>query len=155
MAKITGKLQSLVDGQLNSDEKLLVGVRVNLKGTALGVGMSALGSAPAVVIGSETMSEGQQQASDAGISFSQQMALGLTDKRILVWKRSAFTGKPKEIIGEIQIDNIVDVSLEPGTLGDMLNLKFSNEKELELESVKIDNGKDFADKLKELIGNNA
>ncbi len=38
---------------------------------------------------------------------------------------------------------------------DALNLKFSNGKELELESVKIDNGTDFANKLKELIGSNS
>ncbi len=43
MAKIVSTLNKLLEGQLESDETLVSGVRVNLKGTAFGVGLSALG----------------------------------------------------------------------------------------------------------------
>ncbi|GBD87189.1 hypothetical protein BMS3Abin03_01116 [bacterium BMS3Abin03] len=154
MSKITGNLQSLSAAHLSAEEKLITGIRVNLKGTALDVGILSLGGAPAAIMGSETIEEGRQQAKDAGIPLCQQMALGLTNKRIIIWKRSAFTGKPKEIIGEIPLSNIKDVSFEAGTFGDKLIFNFTEDKVLELESVKVDNGKGFADNLRKLISNN-
>ena len=146
MAKIVNTLNKLLDGQLESDETLVSAVRVNLKGTAFGVGLSALGGVGHLA-GSKIMKEGQEQAKDSGIEFAQQMALGLTNKRIIVFKRSTFSGKPKNVLGSIPISQVKGVDFEPGTLGDKITLKFDQDKVLELESVKVDKGQGFADEL--------
>ena len=103
MAKITKVLTKLASGHLAADEELLIGLRVNLKGTALGVGLSGIGGVLGAIAGSKTLKKGQDQAEAAGIQFTQQMALGLTPGRIILWSRSTLSGKPKEIIGEIRL----------------------------------------------------
>lgn len=149
MAKITETLRKLSSGKV--EEEIITGLRVNLKGTAVGIGLSTLGGAAGMTMGSEMMSDGLQQAKNAGIPFAQQMALGLTENNIYTWKRSAFSGKPKELIGKIPLSDIKDVQFGKGKLGDILKLIFAEDKMLELESVKIDNGEEFYNKLKEMI----
>ena len=90
-------------------------------------------------------------AGEAGIPFTQQMALGLTNKRLLLWSRSQLSGKPKDLIGEIPFSEIIDVIFEKGTLMDRIALTFSGEKVLELESIKVDKGDLFVTALKETI----
>ena len=147
MRKITKRLIKLSAEHLKSGEELLVGVRVSLKGTALGVGLSAAG----VRGGSKVMSEGQDQAKDAGIPFAQQMALGLTSQRMIVWSRSQWTGKPKDLLGEIPLTDITWGTVGPGSRGDTCTLKLSEDKVLELESVKIDKGEEFVNELKTFL----
>jgi len=75
----------LAAGQLAPGEELIAGLRVNLKGTALGVGLSAgVGGLAGLALGAKSMNEGQDQARIAGIPFAQQMALGLTNQRLIV-----------------------------------------------------------------------
>ncbi|MDP6634468.1 MAG: hypothetical protein QGG42_06200 [Phycisphaerae bacterium] len=155
MKKITRTLIKLSAGHLQPEEELLAGLRVNLKGTALGIGLSA-GAAgfTGLALGSKIMNEGRQQAEDSGIPFSQQMALGLSNQRIIVWSRSAFSGRPKKILGQILLSEINQITFEPGALGDKLKLELQQDKILELESVKVDKGQDFADQLKTLLTTN-
>ncbi len=147
MRKIVKKLNKLAAEYLESGESIISGVRVNLKGTVAGGGFSALGGI-GFFIGSKVMREGQEQAEDSRIIFSQQMALGLTDRRIIVWRRSADSDNAEEIIGQIPLSQLNDVEFEYGNFVDKLCLKFDYGLELELESIKIDKGKDFAVELK-------
>ena len=151
MKKITKTLIKLATGHLQPGEELLVGLRVNLKGTALGVGLSAGAGLAGLALGSEVMSEGQEQAEDSGIPFSQQMALGLSNQRIIVWSRSAFSGRPKKILGQIPLSEIDGITFEPGMLGDQLTFELQQDKILELESVKVDKGEEFANQLTTLL----
>ncbi|MCH8902966.1 MAG: hypothetical protein IIA45_03515 [Bacteroidetes bacterium] len=60
MNKITKKLIELSQGHLQPGEELLVGLRINLKGTAFGVGLQALGSVGGTIWGSEVIKEGEE-----------------------------------------------------------------------------------------------
>lgn len=152
MPKITKVLQKLVADHLSDGEELTIGLRVNLKGTALGVGLSAgIGGVLGAVVGKKTMKDGIEQAEQAGIPFTQQMALGLTNKRIILWSRSPVSGKPKEIIGEIALTETVDATFEKGKMGDLIELKFPDDKSLQLESIKIDKGENFVDELRKAL----
>jgi len=66
--------------------------------------------------------------------------LGLTNKRIIVFKRSAFSGKPKSILGSIPISQVKDVGFEPGTLGDKITLNLG-----------VDKGQGFTNELKSFL----
>ena len=152
MAKIIKTLSKLAQEHLSAEEEITAGLRVNLKGTALGVGLTVgIGGVLGSLAGSKPLKEGRDQASEAGIPFTQQMALGLTNERILLWSRSQLSGKPKDLLGEIPVSDIVDVLFEKGALGDRIAFTFSEEKVLELESVKVDNGEMFVKALKEII----
>ena len=130
---------------LGGGEELLVGVRVNLKGTAVGIGFSSLGSVIGMEAGNQIMKDGQDQVKDAEIPFKQQMAFGLTQKRLIIWSRSSFTGRPKDIIGEMNRSDIQSISCEEGGMtGDVFVLTLKNGKSVEFEAVKIDKGEEFA-----------
>jgi hypothetical protein len=100
------------------------------------------------------MSEGQEQARDSGIPFSQQMALGLSNQRIIVWSRSVFSGRPKKILGQIPLSEINGITFKSGMLGDKLTLELQQDRILELESVKVDKGEEFANQLTTLLTTN-
>jgi hypothetical protein len=151
MSKITKTLEKLADGLVDG-ETVISGLRVNLKGTALGVGFAAMGGVLPALAGGKAMKPGQDQAEASGIPFSQQMALGLTTRRIIIWSRSALSGKPKEIIGEIGLTEVSDATFAKGKLGDLISLIFAGGKKLELESVKVDKGEEFVAALKKSLG---
>ena len=64
------------------------------------------------------VAEGRAQADLAGIGHASQVALGLTEQRLLVWKRGGFSGKARDLIGEIAVDLIA--SIEGSGSGSML-----------------------------------
>ena len=147
MAKTIEVLKRLAAEELGQGEELVSGLRVNLKGTAIGVGLSSL----VPMAGSSALERGRVQAEEAGIAFAQQMALGLTPERIIVWERSPLSGKPTTMLGSIPLEDVIAVTFESGFMGDRLTLKFLGDTELELEAVKVDRGAIFAEKVKESI----
>ncbi len=149
MAKITDKLAKLSVDHLGPEEKIISGVRVSLKGTALGAGISALGTIGHLVA-DPIFKEGHDQAKEANIPFAQQMALGLTSSRIILWKRSPLSGAPKNIIGELPVSSIKSLICESGKLSDFMTLTLADGQELQLESVKIDKGAEFAEAFQAL-----
>ncbi|RJQ48048.1 MAG: hypothetical protein C4534_00225 [Gaiellales bacterium] len=152
MGKTAKKLAKLARGELEPGEEIIAGLRVNLKGTALGTGLAVgLGGIGGIALGSKLMSRGQENAADAGIEFSQQMSFGLTDRRIIIWKRSPASGKTKEVIGSIPLEEIEGVSFQPGKLGDRLTLVLSGGRELTLEAARVDKGQEFADRLQVMV----
>ena len=99
----------------------------------------------------EVLKKGEDQAVESGIPFAQSMALGVTNERILIWNRSAWTGKAKNFLGEIPLSDINSVDFEKGRLGDLLHFELADGKTLDLESVKIDKGEDFVLKMREVL----
>ena len=156
-SKLEKTLVKLLDGNLESDENVEMGIRVNLKGTALGVGLSALAGVGGVVavagtvLGANKSKESDDQAASSGIEFARQMALVLTNKRMIFFNRSSLSGKPKEIIGILPYDQIKGVEYSKGSLMNKLILNFDEDRNLELEAVKIDNTSGFVDALSAYI----
>lgn len=153
MSKITEKLNKLAQESLGPHEQILSGLRVNLKGTVIGTAIAATGGVLGAVMSGNVTKEGQEQAKSLAIPFKQSMALGITNSQMIFWGRSAFTGRPKNILGSIPLKTIAKVDFEKGGFGDKLKLTFQDDKILELESIKVDKGETFANKLKELLSN--
>lgn len=115
MAKIADVMRKADPSALAPDENYVAASRVLPKGSALGIGISALGGALSGSVGSSMIGESVESAAEAiGSDAAAQMAFGLTQRRIVVWKCSAVSGKPTEVIGEITFDSIESVSFERG-----------------------------------------
>ncbi len=100
MAKILQQLIKLSTGILEKDETLLAGLRVNLKRLVAGITAASLFGAPGILVGSSIIDKERKQSSEnTGVELTPQMAFGLTNKRLLLWKRSQVSGKPTELIG--------------------------------------------------------
>lgn len=117
MAAYTPKLAKVAKDVLEPGETLLAGARAMTKGAtksiiagaAGAVAGGAAGVAVAGAVSGKEAEEGRKQAKDAGLGDAAQVAVGLTDRRLLVWKRSGLSGKAKDLIGEIPVSRIAKI----------------------------------------------
>lgn len=116
MATNVNKTAALVGADLEPGETLLAAVKASPAGQAhqqiLGMaGMSQLGVAGAVAgdrLGERWSEAGQAARADAGIDTGQamQVLVGLTDRRLLMWKVGGLRGRPKELMGSLSRGDI-------------------------------------------------
>ena len=152
MAKIADVMRKADPSALAPDENYVAASRVLPKGSALGIGISALGGALSGSVGSSMIGESVESAAEAiGSDAAAQMAFGLTQRRIVVWKCSAVSGKPTEVIGEITFDSIESVSFEKGRFSGTLLMEFTSGSTAEFTMVKADKPQQFFQALQAAI----
>jgi hypothetical protein len=133
---------------LEADEDYLATSRVLPKGSAIGIGVTALGGVIGGTLGSSMVGDSVDAASEAiGSDAAPQMAFGLTARRIIVWKCSPLSGKPTDVIGEIGLDSIASATFEKGLFAGALTLGFADGKTAEFTMVKVDKAQRFAEAL--------
>ena len=130
------------------------GLLRNAASVGAGVALGAVGAVTTATI---------QQASDrnpapvAGFPTAPTMAIGLTERRILVWGLSALTGSPSKLLGEVPVSSVRDVTWGNGkTLGirnGVLELTLTNESVASLEVPRrhLKEGEAFAVALRALL----
>jgi len=149
MASYTKKLAPVANPHLQQGEVLLAAVRGMSKGATKGIvggtaGMVAGGALGAILggrAGNDDRAAGEAQARDAGLGdLPPQLALGLTDRRLLVFSRSAVSGKAKDLVGEIPRDRIAEI--EGKDLGKLspnrLTVHLTDGTAVDFEVVRID-----------------
>ena len=148
MAEYVDKLQKKAAEVMDSGEALVAAVRAMSKGgtkaIVLGTVGAVLGGASVAAganAGNKAGDAARDQAAAAKISHATQVALGLTDRRLLIWSRGAFLGRAKDLIGEIALDRIQ--SIEGQTSGSMmtpdpLRVRLADGNLIEFEIVKVD-----------------
>jgi hypothetical protein len=111
----TKKLAAVAGAVLEPDETLLAGVRGMSKGSTKGIVGTAAGGVAGGAIGTilgqragkDARQEGAEQAESAGLgTLPPQLAVGLTQKRLLIFSRSPVSGKAKDLVAEIPRDRI-------------------------------------------------
>lgn len=149
MGDYTPKLAKAAEGVLDPGEALLAGSRAMSKGGTKGIVAGAAGAvagggagmAVGNAVSREAAEEGRVQAEEAGIGHASQVAVGLTPRRVLVWKRSGLSGKAKGLLGEIPLERVRDIEgadsgskLKP----DRLTVHLTDGSHVEFEVVKTD-----------------
>jgi hypothetical protein len=149
MGDYTPKLAKVAADVVGPGEALLAGSRAMSKGSTKGiiagatgaVAGGAVGMAIGASIAKEGVEEGRAQAGAAGIDHAPQIAIGLTDRRLLIWKRGGLSGKPKDLIGEIPLDLVGSIDGEDSgskLKPDRLTVHLTDGAEVEFEIVKAD-----------------
>ena len=152
MADIAATMRNADPSLLSSDEDYLAASRVLPKGSAIGIGITALGGAVSGSVGASMVGDSVEVAAEAtGSDAAAQMAFGLTARRIIVWKCSSITGKPTEVIGEIALSNIEMVSFEKSLFAGALTIEFTSGKTAEFTMVKADKPHRLAEALQARI----
>lgn len=149
MGDYTPKLSKVAGDHLQPGERLIAGIRAMSKGSTgsiiAGITGATVGGAAGMVHASKATEkaagEGREQSEDAGVGHAAQVAVGLTDQRVLVFKRSPLSGKAKELLGAVPLSDVDNISgadsgskLKPDTLTVHLN----GGSLLEFEAVKAD-----------------
>jgi hypothetical protein len=137
MADVVQRLTMLASDQLAPGETIVAGARCAPVGAAkrraLGGGLGGLVGALAVT------REGAPGHVLYGEALPQDIALGLTDRRILIYSVNSFSGKTNKVLREIPLAHVGGVEHEEGRFLTRkiirFSLRFSDGSLLELESL--------------------
>lgn len=148
MANYTKKMQPIAASVLQPGEILLAGCRANAKGAtnaaAIGGAFGLIGGAVAVAVMRNKAEKEEEGSEDNDGSIAArwpkepQVAIGLTDRRLLVWKRSMMTAKPTELIAEFPRGQVTSLTAERGKLSDPMTISFADGSAVLVEVVRID-----------------
>ena len=159
MADWTKKIMKTVGSDLAADEQLEDGMFLNPAGTTSGmVGRQAGGLIGAAVAGKmqKNKAAASTLVSDTGIAETwpkHPVVVGLTGRRMLMWSHSQMRGKPKELIGEIPLEQIAGIDIEKKKATFDATLRFTDGSGILLEAPKIANKPErFAETFSRLTG---
>jgi len=165
MHRYTNKLEKIGNEKLDPGETILIGLRAKaawnisaaIQGGLSGASSGAVSGASGlpfsgISTGSSKKEQETKLAEQSGFPYPGSMAIALTNKRLLVWKRSILFGYLQEYQGDYQINKIDSIKLfnEKG-LGDRLLIKLTDSHTIRIYAVRKDGTKDFVEQLKNLI----
>jgi hypothetical protein len=104
-------------------------------------GLAALGHHDTQLAAGEALVDRYGDHPDVAFPSAKQMALVLTDIRLLVWSRG-LSGKPKAFIGEVPVDAIAEVASDPKVGDDRITVYMRSGWEVHLD-VTRDDGRGF------------
>ncbi len=146
-SKFSEKLEKHSQEHLQDGEKYIIGIRVNCPGLLTAMSLGATGAAVGVVMAAQLHKKAQEKAGETLKQSSPQMALALTNKRMLIFKRSIFTGGARDLLGHINRDKIKSGEIDKTFFGYNLKINFKDDKTLELQGIKIDHCEEFINEL--------
>ena len=111
-------------------------------GGAVGLGAAGVMAADAATSGD--VADGKQQAEAMELPLATQMALAVTDSRLMVYSRSALTGRAKDLLGSVPLDRIESMTAATGKMKDSLTLAVAGGESIELDIVKVDGAEPLA-----------
>ena len=158
MASYLKKLEKNCSQYLDADEQFEGALFARPAGTInKSIAFGAAGVAGAVV--SERMGkkrrEGHEGATDDGAASgfpAGDVALGLTGRRMLVFKHGQLSGKPKELLAEYPLDRVAGFSQEKRKLARSFHIHFADESLVDLDVVKMAKPDEFIAVFDRLMG---
>jgi hypothetical protein len=109
-------------------------------------GLSARGHSDTQLAAGEALAERYGEYPEVSFPSAKQMALVLTDIRLLVWSRG-LSGKPKAFIGEVPVDAIAQVAGDPRVGDERITVYMRSGWEVHLD-VTRDDGRGFVAALR-------
>jgi hypothetical protein len=137
-------LTALAVPMLTDGEQVVAGVRVNWNGMVPPPGVpktpSSLGTAPDEV----SAEPGQDEL--VRFPSAKQMALVLTDGRLLAWSLG-ISGKPKQYLGDVPLSAISAVEAGQVQFGALIRISLKSGAAIDLEALRGERGEDFGAQL--------
>jgi hypothetical protein len=149
------ELKELATPGLADGETIVAALNVNYGGkinmNQAPTGLASLGHSDEAVVAGEQLAERLGDRPDVSFPSAKQMALVLTQTRMMCWSRGGFKSKPKAFIGEVPVEAMETITHESSRLGDRLLIKLYSGWEVNLESGLKDGGAEFAAQLTALV----
>ena len=159
MADWTKKIMKAVGSDLAADEQLEDGMFVNPGGTTGRMMGRELGGLAGAVIANKMQAKREETAehpSDTGTAASwprQALVLGLTGKRMIMWSHSQMSGKPKEFVGEVPLEQIAGIDVEKNKATFAVSFLFTDGSGIVAEAPKVANKPErFAETFHRITG---
>jgi hypothetical protein len=144
MAGYADKLQKKASEHLGVDEQLISAVRTQPRGTNLGAAGGIIGTVASDRQAKKALA-GATEGSNAGTWPSGNCAVGLTNRRLLLFNYTAM-GKPKDLVAEFPVDQVASVELEKKKItANALRFAFTDGSSVEVECAKMEKTQAFVD----------
>lgn len=142
MGGYADKLQGKAGEVMEPGERLLAAIRTMPRGTTMSVGIG--GAVGAVVANRQAKkAQGQQTEGSAAATWpAVRSAVGLTDRRLLIFDYTMM-GKPKDLIGQVPLDQVASLDVDKGVTN-KVRFTFNDGSAAQLECAKLEKIGDFA-----------
>jgi hypothetical protein len=131
--------------------KVVYGGKVNF--TPPPKGLAALGHD--TVAAGEELAARRSETTGAEFPTANQMALVLTNGRILVWSTSGFKAKPKAYLGAVPLNEIEAIELGESRLNVQYTIKMASGWSIAVDADRGEASSDFGAHLSQLVAQNA
>lgn len=158
MASYLKKLEKHCSEHLQADEQFQGALFAKPAGSvARSVAFGAAGVIGAAVSdrAARRRQEGHEGATEGGLAAefpAGDVALGLTHRRMLVFKHSQVSGKPKELLAEYPLDRVVELSQEKRKVARSFRLRFADGSLVDLDVVKTARPDEFIEAFARVKG---
>jgi hypothetical protein len=155
MADYLDELKVMAREYLPAGEQVIDALNVNYGGKVNlnqpPTGLAALGHPEEQVAAGEALVERMGDHPDVTFPSARQMALVLTEGRLLMWSRGGFKGKPKAFIGEVPLDALEQVGAEEARIGTRLMIKMRSGWEVNLDTTHAEAAMAFTNELQSRV----
>ena len=146
MGGYADKLQGKAAEVMEPGERLLAAIRTMPRGTTMGIG---IGGAVGAVVADRQAKKAHAKQSEGSAAKdwpAVRSAVGLTDRRLLIYDYT-FTGKPKDLIGQFPLDQIASLDVDKG-LTNKVRFTFTDGSAAQVECAKLEKVGDFESAFK-------
>ena len=141
MGGYADKLQGKAGEVMEPGERLVAAIRTMPRGTTMGMG---IGGALGAVVADRQAKKAhatQNEGSAAAAWPTERSAVGLTDRRLLIYDYT-FMGKPNNLIGQFPLDQIASLAVDIGVTN-KVSFTFNDGSAAQLECAKLEKVGDF------------
>jgi hypothetical protein len=141
MGGYADKIQAKAGETLQPGERVLAAIRTMPRGTTMGMG---IGGAVGAVVADRQAKKGQAEQTEGSTAAgwpAVRSAVGLTDRRLLIYDYTLM-GKPKDLVGEFQLDQVASVEVDKGVTN-KVRFAFTDGSASQVECAKLEKVGDF------------
>jgi hypothetical protein len=141
MGGYADKVQAKAGEILEPGERVVAAIRTMPRGTTLGMG---IGGAVGAVVAERQAKKGRAEQTEGSAAAgwpSVRSAVGLTDRRLLIYDYTLM-GKPKNLVGQFPLDQIASVEVDKGVTN-KVRFAFNDGSASQVECAKLEKVGDF------------
>lgn len=141
MGGYADKLQGKAGEIMEPGERMLAAIRTMPRGTTMGAG---IGGVVGAAVAGKQAKKAQAQQTEGSVAAewpAVRSAVGLTDRRLLIFDYTMM-GKPKDLIGQFPLDQVASLDLEKGVTN-RVRFNFHDGSAAQVECAKLEKVADF------------
>ena len=142
MGGYADKLRPKAGEVMEPSERLLAAIRTMPRGTTMGTAIGGVVGATVAGRQAKKATAQQSEGSIAGSWPAVKSAVGLTDRRLLIYDYT-FMGKPKDLVGQFPLEQVASVGVDKGVTN-KVRFSFTDGSAVDVECAKLEKVGDFA-----------
>lgn len=140
MGDYRDKLAKKATDVLLPEEELLAGARLVRSVLGMATGVAVGGVIGAMIVNRSGADDGPKGLLAGSLELPKQVAVGLTDRRIIFWARSLWTGGATKVLGELELSQVAEITYDQGAWMGKLDIRLVDGSQLHFEAPRMEKG---------------